>query len=360
MIDQAIQRWIRAEVRQQKAYHVPSSAGLIKLDAMESPYTWDESLVKDWLTQLSAVHLNRYPEADAYSLRARLREVFHVPNGLEILLGNGSDELIQILMMAVAKPGVSVLAPEPTFVMYRTIASWLGIEFIGVPLKEDFALDRDAMLAAIEQKDPALIFISYPNNPTGNLFDPQDIDAIIEKANGIVVIDEAYQAFANDSYLAKLQQATNVLLMRTVSKMGLAGLRLGYLVGAPQWIEEFNKIRLPYNINTLTQKSAEFALRHKAMFDAQAKSIVEERTRVMVALQEIGSLHVYPSQANFILFRARQGRATQIFEQLLAKGILIKNLSANGGKLADCLRVTIGTTEENNAFLKALTEIIKA
>ena len=350
-----VEQWVRPEIRALAAYHVPDPGNLIKLDAMENPYRLPQDLVEGWLDALRQVDMNRYPDPGATVIKERLRRVMRIPDGQEIILGNGSDELIQILAMAVGGEGRVVMAPEPGFAMYRMIATFVGMQYVGVPLPaEDFSLDLEAMLAAIEQHQPALIFLAYPNNPTGNLWSRAHIEKIVEAAPGLVVVDEAYAPFASDSFLSDLGRWDNLLVMRTVSKMGLAGLRLGYLCGPQAWLEQFEKIRLPYNINILTQASAAFALDHHDVFDEQARRIREERAALDDALRAIGGLAVYPSQANFILFRTPAGRATAIFEALKARGVLIKNLSGQGGVLADCLRVTVGTPEENAQFIAAL------
>jgi len=349
-----VARWIRPEVRRLAAYHVPDPGDAIKLDAMENPYRWPEALVDAWLERLRQVSLNRYPDPAARALRERLGEAMDVPPGMDILLGNGSDELIQMLILAVAGPGRTLLAPEPTFVMYRMLAEIAGLRYVGVPLGQDFALDLPAMREAIEREQPALVFLAYPNNPTGNLFDAGTMRAVIEAAPGIVVVDEAYAAFARDSFLDALAEYDNLLLLRTVSKMGLAGLRLGMLIGAPEWLAEIDKTRLPYNINTLTQVSAEFALEHRAVLDEQTAAIRRDRAALFEALAALPGIEPFPSEANFILFRVPAGRADAIHRGLLERGVLIKNLGGAGGALADCLRVTVGTPDENRAFLEAL------
>mgnify|MGYP006285618017 CR=1 FL=1 len=353
-----VREWIRPEIREITAYHVPEASGLIKLDAMENPYTWPQSLVDAWTRRLGETTVNRYPDAAATTLKARISEVMEVPAEMSVLLGNGSDELIQLITMAVAEPGRAILAPEPGFAMYRMIAAFTGIDFISIPLREDFSLDMDAMREAILEQRPAVIFLAYPNNPTGNLFAEDEIREIIELAPGLVVVDEAYHAFAGASFMDRLPEYDNLLVMRTVSKLGLAGLRLGMVAGPQAWIQELDKLRLPYNINTLTQVTAEFALEHHEVFDEQTRRIIQDRESLHQALAEMEGIEPYPSRANFILFRVPAGRATEIFEGLRDAGILIKNLGANPGPLADCLRVTVGTPEENEAFLDALRKTL--
>ncbi len=354
MSSDRIARWIRPAVRALSAYHVPPASGLIKLDAMENPYPWPTELQREWLAQMPSVALNRYPDPQSTALKSQLRAVMAVPEAMPMVLGNGSDELIQLIAMAVSGPDRVMLAPEPTFVMYRMIAEFTGMRFVGVPLQEDFDLDRNAMLAAIDQHQPAVVFLAYPNNPTGNLFDRGTIDLIISRSPGLVVVDEAYHAFAGTTYMDQIGRQDNLVVMRTLSKMGLAGLRLGLMAGPASWMEEFEKIRLPYNINSLTQMSAEFALRHSAVFDEQTSEIRAQRGTLFDALKAMPGVRPFPSHANFILFRVPSGRGVAVFDGLKRRGILIKNLHRDGSPLADCLRVTVGTPAENQQFLAAL------
>jgi len=345
---------IRPEIQALSAYPVADAAGLVKLDAMENPYRLPEALRTELGAVLGAAAFNRYPDPRAPALKARMRAAFGIPDSLGLMLGNGSDEIIQIIAMALARPGAALLAVEPSFVMYRMIAGFCGMRYVGVPLRADFSLDAEAVLTAIETQRPALVFLAYPNNPTGNAFGRAEIERIITATPGLVVIDEAYHAFAGGlSYLGELARHDNVVLMRTVSKLGLAGLRLGYLVGAPRWLDEFDKLRLPYNINVLTQCAAELALVHLDTLEAQAQSIVAERGRVAECLAGLPGVTVYPSQANFLLFRVTD--AAKVFTGLKARGVLIKNLHGAHPLLGDCLRVTVGAPAENEAFLTALS-----
>ncbi len=353
--DNRIANLVRPEIRALSAYHVPDPGALIKLDAMENPYGWPPQLVQAWLETLRTVPLNRYPDPGGRAVQEALRSAMSIPAETDIVLGNGSDELIQMILMAVAQPGRVVMAPEPAFVMYRMIAGFVGMEYVGVPLdSNDFSLDMPALRTAIEKHRPAVLFLAYPNNPTGNLFDVGQIRELIRIAPGLVVVDEAYLPFAEANMLDVLVEFDNLLILRTVSKLGLAGLRLGLLIGAHGWLSEFDKVRLPYNINVLTQASVVFALRHMVVLDEQAARIRTERERVYAALCAMPELTVWPSRANFILLRAPSGRATAIFDTLRQAGVLIKNLHGTGGVLSDCLRVTVGTPEENDALLAGL------
>jgi len=345
----------RKEVLAMSAYKVADATGLIKLDAMENPYSWPEDIKTDWLEALKDCPLNRYPDPEARHLTATIKRLNNIPDQFDVLLGNGSDEIIQLLLMALPSDAC-VLAPDPGFVMYKQLSLCLGLDYHGIPLLPDsFDLDLPAMLSAIEIHQPSIIFLAYPNNPTGNLFSEASIQEIIKAAKGLVVIDEAYAPFADASFIDSLGQYDNLLVMRTVSKLGLAGLRLGYIAGTSDLIEQLDKIRLPYNINILTQVSANFALSNKVLFDRQTQQICAERSIVFQRLNELSGITAYPSAANFILFKTPENRANEIFDSIKQQGVLIKNLSAQGGLLADCLRVTIGKPEENAAFLAALT-----
>lgn len=355
-----IERLIRPEIRALSAYHVPDATGLIKLDAMENPYAWPAAVREEWLGVLRDVAVNLYPDPRASELHAALREAMGIPAEMGLLLGNGSDELIEMLALSVAAPGRAILTLEPGFVMYRMIALFAGMDYVGVPLRAaDFALDLPAALAAIDAAAPALVFIAYPNNPTGNLFDVAALEAIIAAAPGLVVVDEAYAPFTDASFLPRLGDWPNLLVLRTVSKMGLAGLRLGYLAGPRPLLAEIDKVRLPYNINVLTQASAAFALRHRDLFDRQCRQIRAERDGLLRSLRAIDGLTPYPSEANFILTRLAPGRAGSVFDALKASGILVKNLDGAHPQLADCLRVTVGRPEENRALVAALQAILR-
>ena len=357
-IDKLVSHWIRPEIRALSAYHVQDAAGSIKLDAMENPWTWPDALREEWVTLLRQTDVNRYPDPAARALTDRLAETMGVPEGMRVLLGNGSDEIIQMLGMALAAPGRCVLSVDPGFVMYRMIATFCGMPYVGVPLRaDDFALDLPALRQAMEEQQPAIVYLACPNNPTGNLFDEAAVREVIEAAPGLVVIDEAYAPFTDTTFMGVLGEYDNLLVMRTVSKMGLAGLRLGFLAGPPAWLEEIDKVRLPYNINVLTQVSAEFALRHKAVFDEQTARIRTERTRLAEALAALPGVTVFPSEANFLLVRTPAGRASAWFEGLKGRGILIKSLHGAHPLLEDCLRITVGRPEENEAVAEALAAL---
>lgn len=348
---------IREDIRAMNGYRVPDATGMVKLDAMENPYPLPEALRPEILRLVERASYNRYPDSGAAALKARLREVMSVPPGTDLIVGNGSDELIQTLTLAAARPGAVVLGVEPSFVMFRLIAAFCGMRFVGVPLNPDFTLDADRVLSAVAEHRPALVFLAYPNNPTGNLYDPEAVARVIDAAPGMVVVDEAYHAFARATFMPSLPEYPNLLVMRTLSKLGLAGLRLGVLCGPRAWLEHLDKVRLPYNVNVLTQLIAEKVLQHENVLAGQAALIVAERARLYEELCAIRHVQAYPSAANFILFRVPAADA--VFHGLKDRGILVKNLHGGHPALAQCLRVTVGTPEENSRFLGALKETLQ-
>lgn len=349
----AAKQFIRAEIQASSAYPVPDATGLLKLDAMENPFGFPAHLQTALAQRLAQVALNRYPDPRYSQLRELLRERYQIHADAHIMLGNGSDELIDIIAKAVAQEGASILAPEPGFVMYRISAMQARLKYVAVALQaHDFSLDMPAMLAAIEQHKPAVVYLAYPNNPTGNCYAVHDIEAILKAAPGLVVLDEAYQPFAADSWMPRLAEFPNMVVMRTVSKWGLAGIRLGYMAGAPAWMEQFEKIRPPYNVNVLTQATAQFCLENLAEFAQQTAVLCKERARVFAALQALPGAHPFASSANFVL--TRFANAADVFNHLKSDRILVKNVSAMHPNLQNCLRITIGSVEQNDQVLASL------
>jgi histidinol-phosphate aminotransferase len=347
---------LRREVLDLQAYHVSNSCGCVKLDAMENPYLLPRELQDEIARAVAAAPINRYPDSGAHALKEKIRDLAGLPRGVDVLLGNGSDELIQLLAMAVNKPGAVLLGVEPSFVMYRLIASYTGLRYAAVPLAADFSLDLDAVLRALKHERPALTFLSFPNNPTGNLFSADAIRRIIRESPGLVVLDEAYYAFATDSFISCLQDYANLLVLRTFSKLGMAGLRLGFLAGKKEWLEHLEKLRLPYNIGTLPQIVAGKLLQHHQVLLQQAGQIKLDRAKLLQRMGDITAVKVYDSEANFLLFKVADANA--VFKGLKDRGILIKNLNGAHPLLEGCLRVTVGTPEENEKFISALQEAV--
>ena len=345
-------RYLRADVQGMHGYAVQPSAGYVKVDTMENPFPLPAELRRALGERLGEVALNRYPAERTEALKAALAAHAQMPEGCSLMLGNGSDELISLLTLAADVPGNTVLAPLPGFVMYELSTRLQGLRFVGVPTQPDFSLDLPAMLAAIAEHQPALIWLAYPNNPTANLWDDGAIDAIISAAPGLVVMDEAYQPFAARDSLERLRRHPHVLLMRTMSKFGLAGVRIGYLMGRTPLVAELDKLRPPFNISVLNAEAALFALEHVDEYARQAAVIRAEREALQRALAALPGVQPFPSEANMILVRVPD--AARVFAGMKARGVLIKNVSGLHPLLAQCLRITIGTPDENRQTLAAL------
>jgi len=341
----------RQDVQSMHAYAIQPSAGLVKLDAMENPHRLSPELQAELGRRLGALAINRYPGDRVNDLRAALARHAGMPPGFDIMLGNGSDELISLVAMACDVPGASILAPLPGFVMYEMSAKLQGLKFHGVALTPDFELDEQAMLAAITEHLPSIVYIAYPNNPTANLWDDAVIERIVEAAPGLVIFDEAYQPFSSRSYIDRIAKHEHVLLMRTMSKFGLAGVRIGYMIGPEALVEQVDKVRPPYNISVLNCEAALFALEHAGVFAAQAAQLRSQRTRLHEALARMPAVKSWPSDANMILVRVAD--AARTFEGMKARGVLVKNVSRMHPLLANCLRLTVGTADENTQLLAA-------
>jgi histidinol-phosphate aminotransferase len=344
---------VRPEILALKAYPVPSSDGMVKLDAMENPYPLPDAVKRELAAALARVDMNRYPAPSPQKLREAIARRMQVPAGMEVLLGNGSDELIAMLITALARPGATLMYPSPTFVMYSMGATFSGMRAVAVPLREDFSLDADAFIARMQAEKPALVFIAYPNNPTGVLYPEADLVKILKASSGLVVIDEAYHVFAGKSFVPRLVEFDNLVVIRTVSKLGLAGIRLGYLVGRPEWVAQLDKVRPPYNVSVLTQTAALFMLERLDVLEQQAARILSERKSLGEALQGLKGVTVYPSEANFFLIRVPD--ADRTYATLKQQNVLVRNLNPG---IRNCLRVTVGTPDENRILITALREAL--
>ncbi|CAD5372187.1 Histidinol-phosphate aminotransferase [Rubrivivax sp. A210] len=352
-----LQATLRQDVQSMHAYAIQPSAGLVKLDAMENPFTLPPELQRELGERLGRVAINRYPAQRVAELAAALSAHIGLPAGCRLMLGNGSDELIDLLAVACDVPGATVLAPLPGFVMYEMSARLRGLRFVGVALRPDFELDEAAMLAAIDAHRPAITYLAYPNNPTANLWDDAVIERIVAavgRQNGLVVFDEAYQPFASRSWLQRMAAHDHVLVLRTLSKFGLAGVRLGYLCGPAALVDEIDKVRPPYNVSVLNAEAALFALEHADEYARQAALLCTERTRLQAVLQAMPGVTPYPSEANMILVRVPDSK--RAFEGMKARGVLVKHIAGLHPLLAHCLRLTVGRPEENALMLSALQE----
>ena len=345
-----IEQWLRSDIRNIDAYHVPVSKDMIKLDAMESPFGVPEDLKVEFLKCIEQSEVNRYPEADPSPLKDTLRSLMDIPDEFGILLGNGSDELIQLLALACSKDDL-IMSFEPSFVMYELVSKYVNLEYFGVQLDSNFDINLSDALLIIEREKPKIIFIAYPNNPTGNCFDYDAIIEIIKSTNSMVILDEAYYAYSDKSFLSEISNFPNLLVLRTISKIGFAGLRLGLLIGDQETIAQLNKLRLPYNINALTQTSANFLLQDKQRIINNAQIIIEERRRLAHELSLFSKFKVYPSQTNFILVHSED--AHSLHTALKENGILIKGFP-KGSKLSDFIRISVSEPVENNILIDAI------
>ncbi|HSB32974.1 MAG TPA: histidinol-phosphate transaminase [Nitrospirota bacterium] len=349
-----ITRLIRLQVRRLAAYHVDETPVRIKLDAMENPFPLPGPIRREVADAVKKAPINLYPDPSAKAVKKAIASLWGMKPE-QIVLGNGSDELIQAVILAFGGP---VLIPTPTFAMYDITARALGQEVATVPLGEDFGLDADLMIRKARETKAKVVFLACPNNPTGNRFDDRAVRKILDTTDAAVVLDEAYYSFSGKTWLPLLQKYPNMILLRTLSKIGFAGLRIGALTAAPGVVAELNKIRLPYNINMLSQTAAVTALRHRDVVDRQISRLISERQRLYNALSRMQGVTAYPSETNFILIRTLSD-ASRTQERLKQAGILVKNLN-RPGPLKNCLRVTVGTPEENREFFRTLERILTA
>jgi len=351
-----IRALIKEEVLSQTAYPVETTPCRIKLDANENPLAIPPRLRERFAALLASIDLNRYPEAGSVALASRFASAFGVDPD-RVIIGNGSDELIQILCAALARPGAEVMIPVPTFAMYRISALNYGFRVAAVPLDKEFDLDLPALRERMTAHPPALTFLAWPNNPTGNCFSRERIEAILKAASGIVVVDEAYFHFSGKTFLPDFDRYENLVILRTLSKVGLAAMRIGLLIGPPALVHELHKVRLPYNLNALSQAAAGFYLDEEEAFLHQAAEIRRWRGELFSALEALPGIHPRPTDANFIFFSC-DFDADRVYRQLMERGILIKNFNSPG-TMRGCMRVTVGTREENQEFLDVLRDIIE-
>ncbi|MDA7842006.1 histidinol-phosphate transaminase [Gammaproteobacteria bacterium] len=351
-----INNFLRDDIDLLKEYEIFDSTNMIKLDAMENPFDLNINFEITGLPS-GTTSLNRYPDADCRSIRNKLLTKYQLDDKkYDAIIGNGSDELIQLICLTFLRAENIVLCPAPSFSMYKKISQVIGLRYEEVPLRNNFSLDIKLMLEKIKDLNPAIIFLAYPNNPTGNLWSKEDIEAIIKQSNGVVVVDEAYGAFSRESFISKIDEFENLIIMKTFSKVGLAGIRLGYLFSNKYIIKQINKLRLPFNINSISQKISEISIDSSYLED-QIEEIILLRSSLILELRDIKKIEVYDSKTNFILFKILEGSANEVFESLLSDNILIKNMSKMPG-LKNFLRVTIGSKKENNLFIQSLKNAI--
>ena len=347
-----IEKWLRSDIKNINAYHVPESKNLLKLDAMESPFGVPSNLKEEFLEYIAKAEVNRYPDAASAQLKETLRVLMEIPGEFEMLLGNGSDELIQLLALA-CNEGDLIMSFEPSFVMYEMVSKYAHLRYQGIKLDSNFDINLSESIEAINSKKPKLIFIAYPNNPTGNAFDYDAIIEIIRTTDALVVLDEAYYAYSDRSFLSEISNFSNLVVLRTISKIGFAGLRLGLLIGSKETIAQLNKLRLPYNINILTQASANFLLQDKQGIVKNAEILTNERQRLFEELSFFSQLKVFPSQTNFLLVHCDD--AQSLHSSLIENGILVKGFSLDS-ELSNFIRISVSEPIENNALIAAIKE----
>ncbi len=340
-------------IKKLSAYTVPNIECAVKLDGNESPYNLEDELGEKIRSELQKVEFNRYPDPNLNSIRSKFAEIYSFPKE-GILLGNGSDEIIQMLITVFSGKSETVLIPKPTFSMYRLSSLAQNKSVVESKLDENFDIDLDDFKNMIFEYDPDLIFLATPNNPTGNAFSREKIIEIINCTDAIVVIDEAYFEFCEQDFLSTINNFDNLMVLRTMSKIGFASIRLGMLFGNPELVLELNKARMPYNINSLSQSVMNVVLENKKIVDEKIGLILSERENLKAGLQKISGLEVYPSDANFFLVKTED--SDFLFNELVKKDILIRNMN-NEGRLKNCIRITVGTPKENEKLLGALTSI---
>ncbi|MBP6629323.1 MAG: aminotransferase class I/II-fold pyridoxal phosphate-dependent enzyme [Kofleriaceae bacterium] len=362
-------------LRGANAYHVPTPAGIdAKLDANELGIALPPELAAGLAGALAALPIHRYPDAQASALRARLA-ARHAVASDRLVLGNGSDELIALLVEAFAAPGpgqdqAGVAFPTPSFVYYRLACAARGVRAIELPLGPRWQLDPAMVAATVAATRPNLAFFAVPNNPTGTLWPLADVVALAAAHPELLVVaDEAYQAYSGVTVLPEVVAGTappNLVVMRTLSKIGMAGLRVGYLVASPAIAAVLERVRPPYNLGSPAQAAACWMLDHaQPWIDARCAEIVAERARMITALRALPDLEVFDSAANLVLVRVGQagdGRASAAWRALVAAGVLVRTFDRPGdphAPLSGCLRITVGTTAETDRVVATLARFLR-
>jgi histidinol-phosphate aminotransferase len=349
---------IKPSVRNQSAYTLSAPVSARKLNQNEAPVDVPEDLKREILDRAAGAPWHRYPAFVPIKLTAAIAERHRwLTEG--VLVGNGSNELIQATLAVSVAAEDAVIAPEPTFSLYRLLTAVGGGRYVPVPMGPDFAYDIDALLSAAKRERARVVVLNSPNNPTGSVLPTGAVERFLAETDALVVCDEAYQDFGGPSAVGLLHNAPRLVVLRTFSKaMGMAGLRFGYALAHPDLAREIAKAKLPYNVNAITLAAAEVALQHSDRFGAQTMVVVQERNRFLPLLGRLSGIRVFPSAANFVLFRAERLPAKEIFRRLLEEhGILIRDVS-DGPGLTECLRISIGTREDMDAVLKAMQQIL--
>ncbi|HTQ07382.1 MAG TPA: histidinol-phosphate transaminase [Polyangiaceae bacterium] len=357
-----VEELLRPELADIKPYLPVLGSFRVRLDANEAPPLMGAHVAERLVREVARVPFERYPDATTSELRAAVAERLGVRSE-EVLLGVGSDEIITMLLTAFARPRrgnepPAVLTTTPTFVMYRLSAKLRGQRVIEVPLDAEWDLAEESLLRGIEMAEPHLVFIASPNNPTGVVARPERLARVIERAErSLVVIDEAYVNYADRDVLELFRRHENVVVLRTLSKIGFASLRVGWLVGNAKLVAELDKVRSPYNMNGLSLALATVVLRELwGDVEQLVAAVKSERARLVSALSALPSLELTPSQANFVWVKTARP-AADVFSELSARGVLVRSFHASGGRLARQLRITVGTPAENDELVRCLREL---
>lgn len=347
---------IKPAVRALRAYTLSPHRASVKINQNENPWDAPAEIKEEVLRRFAARRWSRYPDFVPLTLQEKLAQ-FSGWKANGIIAGNGSNELIQALLMVAVGPGKRVLISEPTFALYKQVATVLGGEVETVLLTPKLTYDAPALLRVIEEKQPDVTIICSPNNPTGCVIEAADLRQLLEVSRGLVVIDEAYHEFAQQSVVPLLNEHENLIVLRTFSKaMAFAALRVGYLLASPDVVREIRKAVLPYNLNAFSQIAAEVAIEnYETLLGPTVKTIIAERERLFTAMSQIRGFAPVVSKGNFMVVRAERD-PKQIFEELLKRDILVRDVSGYP-MLADYFRFSIGTPEENDRLLSALNEI---
>ncbi len=344
---------IRQDIAFLRPYEAHVVAGNVKLDANENPFPWPEGMKEELFSK--EVAFNRYPDGKAQMLRDEIA-CYNGVNTEEVLLGNGSDELIQVTLHTFGGPGRSLMIHPPTFGMYAAAATITGTNLVEVPLVEGIKMDLKTMLEKSSTDESIkVIIICNPNNPTGSLFPQEEILELVRRTKALVVVDEAYVEFAGESLIREINNYPNLLIMRTFSKaFGMAALRLGYVIGNEELINCLNKVRQPFNVNSFSQQAGIVALKYESEYKKQIEIIKQEMQILYNGMNKIPNLKVLPTKANFILLQPEEPSIWA--DKLSSKGFSIRNLGDLPG-LGQSLRMSSGTPEQNRAFLQAVKEI---
>jgi histidinol-phosphate aminotransferase len=346
----------RPDLGLRQGYHSPQVPVEVRLNTNESPYPPPPEWLEALLAQLRDIAFNRYPDRSARVLREALGQLHGVPPE-QVFAANGSNEVLQSVCLAYGGPGRKAAMFEPTYALHAHIAHLTGTGLVQGRRRPDFTLDVSAALELVEKQGPSIVFLCSPNNPTGLAEDASTVSSVVAATDGLVVVDEAYGQFASWSALGLVAEDVPLVVVRTYSKTwSMAGLRLGYLIGPTEVVRALERVALPYHLDAIKQAAGRLALQFSAQMEHRVASVVAERERLVAALGAM-AVQVWPSQANFVLWRPQDRPGQEVWQGLVARSVLVRDTSTWPG-LEGCLRTTVGTRDENDRFLSALAEVL--